>query len=99
MFSGFTSAQVAAMAQSRLRDLRQALRAAQDLQAWLSGLSVADLTGIGFTTEDAQDIKSAVADAAALTSLYDTGLPPASYPQPPSAYHYGASQTLVIGPQ
>ena len=40
-----------------------------------------------------------IACANALAQLYSTGLPPASYPQPPSAYVYGASQRQVIGPQ
>ena len=47
---------------------------------------------------DAQSVLSALADANALRQIYETGLPPATYPQPPQAYVYAASQRQVIGP-
>lgn len=79
-----------------LINLRDALHSADYLQQWMSGLSPSDLTAIGFSATDAGTIMSAVADAAALYSLYRTGQPPATYPQAASAYPYSASQSRVI---
>jgi hypothetical protein len=58
-----------------------------------------NLTGIGMASGDADAILSALADANALSSYYNTGLPPGTYPQPGSAYVYGASQRIVLGPR
>ena len=41
---------------------------------------------LGYDSADAQDTLTALADAAAHAQIYDTGLPPGSYPQPPQAY-------------
>jgi hypothetical protein len=86
-------------AQTALVGLRQAFAVVQNLYAWTSGLSLADLETLGLSAADAQTLQSAVADANALAQIYDTGLPPGSYPQPASAYVYASSQRQVIGPR
>jgi hypothetical protein len=101
MFStGLSTQQVNALIQSKLYALRKALEDVQDLQMWAAGISLADVeTATGLTEADATTVKSAIADASALGDYYNTGLPPATYPQPSSAYPYGQSQRAVIGPQ
>lgn len=99
MIAGITSDQVLMNAQARLIALRKALEDCADLNSWLSGQSLTDLTGIGFSSADAQAVQSALADANALAEFYNTGLPPSTYPQPPSAYIYGSSQRAIVGPQ
>lgn len=96
---GLSPAQVVTTVQQRLLALRQALEQAADLQQWSSAIAEADMSAVtGLDDADTATLKSAIADAAALADMYDTGLPPAGYPQPASAYTYGASQRLVIGP-
>jgi len=85
--------------QQRLIALRAALDAVADLHQWAAGIAAADLEAVGVSATDAPVILSAIADAAALESIYSTGLPPGTYPQPASAYVYAASQRQVIGPQ
>jgi len=96
--SGVTQAQILATTQARLVQLRNALEGAADLQGWASGIAATDLEALNFTAADAAALLSAIADAGALASIYNTGLPPGTYPQPASAYVYGASQRNVIGP-
>lgn len=81
--------------------VRNAMDVANSMYAWSSGVSPSDLeaVGSGIAPADAGAILSAIADAHALSSFYNTGLPPGSYPQPPSAYVYGISQRIVIGPR
>jgi len=98
--TGLTAAQILANVQARLLALRQALEAVTDLQEWSSGVTGADMeTATGLSASDAATLQSAIADAAALADIYDSGLPPGSYPQPASAYVYAATQRQVIGPQ
>ena len=96
--AGITQAYVTNNAQSKLAALRRALRDCEDFYLWLSAYANADLVGLGFSAGDATDIFNAAADANALYQIYVTGLPPGTYPQPASAYIYGASQRVVIGP-
>lgn len=91
--------QVIAQVSQCLVVIRNAMDVADNLYAWSSGVSLADLEGIGMSQADAQALQSAIADAHAISSLYNNGLPPGTYPQPSSAYAYGASQRLVIGPR
>lgn len=84
--------------QSKLANLQNALQAAADTYGWLSAYAVADLEAVGLGAADAQDLLTAAADANALAQINLTGLPPGSYPQPPSDYVYAASQRLIIGP-
>lgn len=97
--TGLTSQQVTNNVITILQRIRSDLEAAQDLYGWSAGLSNAELVAIGFSSADASAIQSAIADANALAQIYDTGLPPGTYPQPPSALVYSASQRRVIGPQ
>lgn len=97
--TGLTQAQVLASIQGKLVNLRNALDAVKDLYGWASGISAADLVALGFSTADAPTLLSAMADANALAQIYETGLPPSTYPQPPSAYVYAATQRQVTGPQ
>lgn len=93
-------AQVVASIQSKLINLRNAVKDVQNLFGWTSGLAAADLaTASGYSAADAAVVLSACADANALAQIYSTGLPPGTYPQPASAYVYAASQRQVIGPQ
>jgi len=96
--TGLTQPQLLANVQTKLLQLRNALESAADLQAWASGIAATDLEALNFTASDAAALLSAIADAGALASIYNTGLPPGTYPQPASAYVYGASQRNVIGP-
>lgn len=84
--------------QMKLKALRAAYDEILELYAWSSGVSVADLTAIGFTSADAATLLSAIADAHAEYMIRTTGQPPGTYPQAASAYVYAASQTQVIGP-
>jgi hypothetical protein len=98
--SGLNAQQLNNTAALVFRNLRSALKAAQELYSWASGVSSAELVTAGFSsTADADTYLSAAADANALYQIFLTGLPPASYPQPASAYVYAASMTRVIGPQ
>lgn len=98
--TGLTQAQVLASIQAKLLNLRNALEDVQDLYGWSSGISASDLeTGLQFSAADAAAILSAISDANAVAQIYETGLPPGTYPQPASAYVYAASQRQVIGPQ
>lgn len=94
MIQGVTSTFVLQQTQVRLKALRDALNELQDLYKWTSAQSVGDLTGIGFTTADANAVQSAVADANQLGALYNgSGL--GTYA---ASYNFSASQRLVIGP-
>lgn len=98
--TGLSTQQVSSLIQSKLAALRKALSDVEDLHAWSSGITATDMSAAaGLSTADASTAMAAIADAAALKELYDTGLPPGTYPQPSSAYPYGASQRQVIGPQ
>lgn len=97
--NGFTQGQMLNSIQGKLMDLRRALSAVQQLESWASGVAAADLEALGFNNADAEMLLSAIADAAALATIYNTGLPPLTYPQPATDYVYGASQAQVIGPQ
>lgn len=98
IFSPVTQAVVTQRVQAKLGALRDALNDVADEYKWTSGVSANDLVAIGFSSADANAILSAVADAHAVALIYETGLPPATYPQPASAYPYEASQAAVLGP-
>ena len=96
---GSTAASIITVTRQKLLALRTALEGVADLYIWSSGLSAADLEAVGFSAGDAATLQSALADADAIAQIYQTGLPPSTYPQPSSAYVYGASQRQVIGAQ
>lgn len=98
VFAGVTGSDIQQTAVSLCKSLRDVLRRADEVQAYLSGLSLTDLQGLGIAAADAQDIKTAIADASALSGIYNTGQPPGTYPQAASAYIYAASQRVIIGP-
>lgn len=97
--TGLSQSQVLANIQSRLIALRQAFEDVQNLYAWSSGIQQSDLENAGFSADDANTVLEAINDANAVAQIYDTGLPPANYPQPPSAYQYSTWQRQIIGPQ
>jgi len=93
-----TAASISAEAIATCTELRGAAVRAVQLHDWLAGISDADLIAAGFKQADLDMCKAAVADAAAVAQILNTGLPPSTYPQPPSAYVYAASMRLIIGP-
>lgn len=97
--TGLSQSQITGQVQQKLIALRAALDDCQALQQWSAGVPATDLEAIGYNAADASALQSAIADAAAVAAIYTTGLPPSAYPQPPTAYVYGASQRQVIGPQ
>ncbi len=96
-----SAAQVMARVAQALVNHRQALEVLNDMYAWSSGIPAADLEAppLSMPAADAQALLTALADAHAEYQIHVTGLPPGTYPQPASAYTYGASQTALIGPQ
>lgn len=98
--SNMTPQQIIGRAAQALVNHRQALQVLNDLYAWTSGITPADLTAapIGMPAADAQALLTAIADARAEYLIHTTGLPPGTYPQPGSAYVYAASQNALIGP-
>jgi hypothetical protein len=98
VFDGITQDIVTQRVQATLGALRAALSDVADEYNWTSGVAATDLEALGFTSDGANAILSAVADANALAQIYSTGLPPGTYPQPASAYVYEASQAAVLGP-
>jgi hypothetical protein len=98
VFDGITQAIVTQQVQAKLGALRDALAGVQDMHNWTAGVAGSDLVALGFSSGGASDILSAVADANALAQIYQTGLPPGTYPQPAAAYVYEASQAAVLGP-
>lgn len=80
-------------------NLRDTFESIADMEAWMSAQSDGDLEGLGFTAGDLSMIRAALADANAIGLIFTTGLPPGTYPQPPSAYIYAASVRAIIGPK
>lgn len=98
--SGVSASRALNTIEVKLAALRLALRDVADLQAWISGVADADLEAAwNLSAADVATLKSAIADGSAMNDYYNTGQPPGTYPQPASAYAYGASQRQVIGPQ
>ena len=100
METGISQGQALALVLSKLLALRNALTDIKDLAKWSAAITSTDMaTATGYTTADAGALQTAIADANAIAQIYDTGLPPGTYPQPSSAYVYGASQRLAINAQ
>lgn len=97
-----TPANVIARAAQVLQNCYNSLKDVEEYQHWLAGISLADLedatAGMGFSPQYAQALKTAFADADAARQFIETGLPPSTYPQPPSAYIYAASMFAIMGP-
>lgn len=98
--AGITQQYIVNNAQNKLSTLRDALIACEQFNQWLITNAQADLeaTPISMDTASTSALFNAFADVHALYQIYTTGLPPATYPQPPSAYTYATSQRVVIGP-
>lgn len=98
--TGLSAPQVQNYIQSALAQHRAALRQIQNVYAWTSGLTQADMeTAAGLSAADASTYLSAMADANAEANIHFTGAPGGSYPAPASDYVYAATQAQVIGPQ
>jgi len=87
---------IAQAATQRALDLRRAFIAAQNFYAWISGVSDAELTSIGFTSGDISLMRSMAADVNALSNVYHGLAPGGAYVLP---YPFINSSTLVIGAQ
>lgn len=99
MLSTVSSTQIVGNIQAALLQLLQALENCNNLQMALASGGLSALESTGISNADAQALLSGLADAAALYQIYQTGLPPATYPQAPlPAYVYGTSQRNVLGP-
>lgn len=98
--AGITQQYIVNNAQAKLSALRNALIDCEQFNQWLITNAQADIEAspISMDTASTTALFSAFADAHALYSIYTTGLPPSTYPQPPSAYTYATSQRVVIGP-
>lgn len=91
---GKTAQSVTNSVQVRLGALRRALGDIEDLYAWTSGVSPADLaTATGLSQSDAQSIFDAVADAHWVAVMYGGGTYTGQLP-----HNFSASQAAVLGP-
>jgi hypothetical protein len=96
--NNLTQSQIVNNAISLLKQHRGILNDLAGYYAWSSGITAADLEALGLDAATAAGLLSAIADAHAEFQIHNTGLPPASYPQPASAYVYAESQDALIGP-
>jgi hypothetical protein len=98
--TGISQTQCLSTIQGQLKALRDALHTIEELYAWSSGLSQADMeAATGNSPADALVTMSAIADAFAIRQIYNTGQAPANYPQVVNPYPFANSQREVIGPQ
>lgn len=65
-----TQAEVNAQAGTIARSLFAALSNVTEFKAWLDTITVADLETLGFSTDDANTLKSAFADLADLAGIF-----------------------------
>jgi hypothetical protein len=81
--ANLSGGQVLSLVQAALVRHRAALKDINDLYAWTSGITPADLEALpgNLSATDAGAILSAVADAHAEYLIHTTGQPPGSYPQ------------------
>jgi hypothetical protein len=98
--AGITQAYIVNNAQAKLATLRNALEDCENFYQWLITNAQADIEAspISMDTASTSALFTAFADANAVYQIYTTGLPPGTYPQPPSAYTYATSQRVIIGP-
>ena len=98
--TGLSGPQIIALIQQAFINHRNSLLTLQNLYAWSSGLTAAEMaSATGLSVTDAGTYQAAIADGNAESLTHFTGFPPVSYPQPASGYVYNASQSRVIGPQ
>jgi len=96
--TGQTKENVLATVISNLTALRSALARVQQENQWAAGVQVSDLVALGFTSADATVILGACADSDALAAYWNTGAPPAQYPQPASDYAFNTFAKQLLGP-
>lgn len=94
MFYDISQQYITTRVRQALADHRDALKRVEDAYNFLNGYSLADLEAIGFLAADAQDIKTATADAYEEAVLHAGGALGA-YTLP---YPFLAAQNRVIGP-
>jgi hypothetical protein len=96
--SNMTSSQIMSIIQEGLGAHRAALERLQEIYAWTSSITAADLTGapLNMPAADANAILAAVADAHGEYLIHTAGSDPNHPIAPP--YVYAASQTAVLGP-
>lgn len=94
MFFDLTQQYVTNTVRQALADHRAALARVENAYNFLNGFSVADLQVLGFTQPDAQDLKTAAADAHEEVVLHNGG-GLGSYTLP---YPFSAAQNRVCGP-
>ena len=89
-----TQASITSRVRNALANYRDAMKPVEDEYNFLAGFSVSDLVTLGFTQTDAQDIKTAIADAHEEVVLHGGGAL-GTYVLP---YNFSAAQNRVIGP-
>jgi hypothetical protein len=96
--TGVTGAQILSTVTARLFTLRAALEGIDEVQQWLAGVALADLTAAPLSMDPAvaQAVLDAMADANAFWTWYNNG---GAGGRDPSTYNIGASQRRLIGPQ
>ena len=94
MFYDVTQDVITSRVRNALANHRDAMKAVEDAYNFLAGFAVSDLVALGFDQADAQDIKTAAADAHEEVVLHYGGAL-GSYTLP---YNFSAAQTRVVGP-
>lgn len=95
MFAGnATMVTVAQTAGQRCLALRTAFEGITDFENWLTAQADADLTALGFSTQDITFLRSAFADLNDLATKYNGGAGTIALP-----YNYTVNSKQVIGPQ
>lgn len=96
--AGMSATQIIAIVQEALAAHRAALERLNEIYAWTSSISAADLEAapVSMPAADANAILAAVADAHGEYLIHTAGSDP-NHPINP-AYVYAASQTAVLGP-
>jgi hypothetical protein len=94
MFYNVTQDYVAQRVRQALQNYRDAMKPIEDAYNFLNGYAVTDLEVLGFSPTDAQDIKTAVADAHQEVVIHSGG-GLGSYT---ANYNFSAAQNRVMGP-
>lgn len=95
VFGGVNGGTITDTVVTLARSTRDVLTRAGEVHAFLAGLSLADLQGLGMSAGDAQAILNASADLAGLADLYSTGT---DHRNPGAGYVYAASSRAIVGP-
>ncbi|MFI7125981.1 hypothetical protein ACIBQ1_09825 [Nonomuraea sp. NPDC050153] len=87
-----TQAEINAVSGTIARSVFAALSDVQEFKAWLDSVSVTDLEALGFSTADANTLKSAFADLADLAGVFQSGAAARTLP-----YDYRTFAKRLIG--